>query len=114
MLDEIIQGTKEYTLITEDSVEKKEGEKVYSVENNPFLIDTIMCLTVSDNIKDLYPRRMFFSTIDVAENYIAFNKTCLSINEIAVIIGECNRTTYICLDTLTKKLKNFVISKKNN
>ena len=102
-----------FVLTTFDGVSKFIDDKVFSVENSPSLIDTIMCLTVSDNITELYPRRIFFSTLEKAEEYIVLNKSCLSIREIAIIIGECNNTTYIDLDILTKKLKNIVESKIN-
>jgi hypothetical protein len=102
-----------YILTTFDGVNKFIDDKVFSVQNAPFLIDTIMCLTVSDNITELYPRRIFFSTLEKAEEYIVLNKSCLSIREIAIIIGQCNNTTYIDLDILTKKLKNIVESKIN-
>ena len=102
-----------FVLTTFDGVSKFIDDKVFSVENSPSLIDTIMCLTVSDNITELYPRRIFFSTLEKAKEYIVLNKNCLSIKEIAVIIGECNNTTYIDLDRLTVKLKNIVESKIN-
>ena len=102
-----------FILTTFDGVSKFIDDKVFSVENSPSLIDTIMCLTVSDNITELYPRRIFFSTLEKAKEYIVLNKNCLSIKEIAVIIGECNNTTYIDLDRLTVKLKDIVESKIN-
>lgn len=102
-----------FILTTFDGVSKFIDDKVFSVENSPFLIDTIMCLTVSDNITELYPRRIFFSTLEKAQEYIILNKNCLSIKEIAVNIGDCNNTTYIDLDRLTLKLKNIVESKIN-
>jgi len=102
-----------FFITTEDTVDVFDGDKVFSVENKPFLINTIMCLTVSENIKELYPRRIFFSTLKIAETYVIFNKTCLSINEIAVIIGQCNMTTYIDLDILIEKLKGLIKVKMN-
>jgi hypothetical protein len=53
----------------------------------------------------------YFSTEAAAENYIMFNKPCLSVQEICPIIGEANYTAYIDLNTLTKKLINLVESK---
>lgn len=102
-----------FVLITFDGVNKFIDDKVFSVEITPFLIDTIMCITVSNNISELYPRRIFFSTLEKAEEYIILNKSCLSIEDIAIIIGECNNTTYIDLDRLKLKLKNIVKSKIN-
>lgn len=102
-----------FVLYTFDGVSKFIDDKVFSVEIAPFLIDTIMCITVSNNISELYPHRIFFSTLQKAEEYIILNKSCLSIEDIALIIGECNNTTYIDLDRLTLKLKNIVKSKIN-
>ena len=57
--------------------------------------------------------RFILTTFDGVSRFIVLNKNCLSIKEIAVIIGECNNTTYIDLDRLTVKLKNIVESKIN-
>lgn len=98
---------------TEDGVDIYEMDHIYSVEYKPFLIPTIMKLTASKKTKELFERRLFFSSHKAAEEYILVNKSCLSIKEIAPIIGICNNTTYIDLDLLTKKLKELVKSKIN-
>ena len=102
-----------FILTTFDGVSKFIDDKVFSVENSPFLIDKIMCQKVSNNTTKLYPRSIFFSTLEKAQEYIILNKNCLSIKEISVVIGDCNNTTYIDLDRLTLKLKNIVESKIN-
>ena len=54
---------------------------------------------------------VIFTTKEEAEDYIILNKPCLSIKDIAPIIGFCNNTTYVDLDLLTEKLKKLVKSK---
>lgn len=103
--------TKPALFISKDGKEIFEGDKIFSIENKPYLIDTILCLTASDKTEELFPRRIFFSNQEAAKDYIWQNKPCLSFNEIAPIIGQCNETTYINLDKLTEKLKALIISK---
>jgi len=53
----------------------------------------------------------YFSTKEAAKEYILMNKPCLSIVEIAPLIGKANMGQYIDLTLLTKNLKYLVKSK---
>ena len=63
------------------------------------------------NNTTIYSGDVIFTTKEEAEDYIILNKPCLSIKDIAPIIGFCNNTTYVDLDLLTEKLKKLVKSK---
>lgn len=53
----------------------------------------------------------FFSKKEAAQEYVLMNKPLnISIKKLCPIIGQCNNTTYIDLDLLTKKLKELVKS----
>jgi hypothetical protein len=85
---------------TEDGLEIFPGDSTYIVGNGFSISHT----------GELYwnPQRPTFSNKQAAEEYVLLNKPCLSIKEIAPIIGQCNNTTYIDLDSLTEKLKKLV------
>jgi hypothetical protein len=95
-----IEHYKAPLFTTEDGVDIYEGERVYIVE-------TAFNIVYSGN---LYwkPIGVTFSNKQAAEEYVLMNKPCLSIKEIAPIIGQCNNTTHIDLDSLTEKLKKLV------
>lgn len=98
--------TKLFT--TEDNVEIFEGDKYYSVH--------IKGLKIIEN-DDYQPKQgnihdwKRFSSKKAAEEYILMNKPCLSIKDIAPIIGRVNEITYINLDALTIKLRELVKTK---
>lgn len=98
-------------LTTEDGVDIYEDDTVYSVEVEPFLCNNIRHILVFSNTKELYPRRKFFFSKEKAEEYIILHKPCLSIKEIAPIIGRVNEGTYIDLEKLTNRLTELVKSK---
>jgi hypothetical protein len=85
-----------------------EGNTYYIVEGS--LLEPYKIKKFKNNTT-IYPGDVIFTTKEEAEEYIILNKPCLSIKDIAPIIGFCNNTTYVDLDLLTEKLKKLVKSK---
>jgi hypothetical protein len=85
-----------------------EGNTYYIVEGS--LLEPYKIKKFKNNTT-IYPGDVIFTTKEEAEDYIILNKSCLSIKDIAPIIGFCNNTTYVDLDLLTEKLKKLVKSK---
>lgn len=101
---------KPVLFVSEDGVEIFENDKVFSIENKPYLIDSILCLTASNKIKELFPRRIFFSTKKAAENYLICHKPCLSFNDVWNISNnKSSDNLYVVIDK--RKLKELVKSK---
>jgi len=102
-----IEKAKTPLLITEDGIEIFEHVNLFYIQ------DSIICSCYSDLgfYHDNRENTKFFSSKKKAEEYFLITEPCLSIKDIAPIIGECNNTTYIDLDKLTEKLKSSVISK---
>jgi len=95
---------------TEDGFDIYEMDHVYSVEYKPFLIPTIMKLTASKKTKELFERRLFFSSYKAAENYVICNKPCLSFNDVWNISNnKSSDNHYVIIDK--RKLKELVKSK---
>jgi hypothetical protein len=94
-------------LITEDRVEIFEHGILFYIQGS--IIDS--CHSDSGFYHDNKENTKFFSEKKAAQEYFTMTVPCLSIKDIAPIIGECNNTTYIDLDKLTEKLKSCVVSK---
>jgi hypothetical protein len=95
---------------TEDGVEIFNGDKVWYISLSDNIIREWSAYyrpEVYENIKYL-----FFSTKEEAEDYLLIGKNCLSIKEIAPLIGQANMGQHIDLDLLTKKLLKIVKEKK--
>jgi hypothetical protein len=80
-----IKKYKEISITTEDGVNLFEGDKGFIVENEPFLINKILCINISNKSFKLFPRRLWFSTKEKAEEYIFYNSPVLSLKEVGEI-----------------------------
>lgn len=119
---ESIEKCKEKIFTTEDRVDIFEGDYYYVVyfQKERFgLPKGTDLFTVSKAHKAETLGRdetwstncKFFSKKEAAQEYILMNKPLnISIKKLCPIIGQCNNTTYIDLDLLTKKLKELVKS----
>ena len=58
------------------------------------------------------PNTCYFSNKKDAEKYVLENKKSLSLKDVALVIGECNNTTYVDLELLTHKLKKIIKSEE--
>jgi len=106
---ESLEHRKQPIFKTEDGVEIFEGDYYYSVLKKDLLYNGKFKVETINGGRFSNPEScVTFSTKEKAENYILFNKPCLSIKEIALVIGYCNNTTYVDLDLLTEKLKELV------
>lgn len=80
-----IQHIKQPLFITEDGVDIYYNENVYSVDKKTFRIELKNCgAAIKANIKPelKLDEQWLFSTKEAADEYVALNKPCLSINEV--------------------------------
>ena len=107
-----IEHCKTPLFTTEDGVEIFKGDKYFYWNSD----DTDCIKAYSDYAEDKSNRKLWnkykcFSTEEATKEYIVINKPCLSINEIGSIIGRFNKTVYVDLDLMNKKLKELVKDK---
>lgn len=103
---------------TEDGIDIYEGDKywVLNTKVNDWVFEE---KAGRDNISYFYKDKSYaektkiyyFSTKELAEEYIIMNKPCLSIKEITPIVGKVYEETGVILDSLTRNLKTLVKSK---
>jgi hypothetical protein len=103
---ESLEHRKQPIFKTEDGVEIFEGDIVVPVNLDTLKTHAITPIKTGESLK--YGNYKHFSTKEKAENYILFNKPCLSIKEIASIPGRWNNPTCVDLVSLTEKLKELV------
>lgn len=104
-----IEHCKTSLFTTEDGVEIFKGDKYFYWNSD----DKDCIKAYSDYAEDKSNRKLWnkykcFSTEEATKEYIVINKPCLSINEIGSIIGRFNKTVYVDLDLMNKKLKELV------
>lgn len=113
-----VKKVKEPLFTSEDGVDVYYGDKYYVAYDNNYeqkewrfkIYEADSADECSDlDLSDPYIHR--FSTKEKAQEYVIMNRPCLSIKEIAPIIGRCNETTKIDLDKLMVKLKALVKNK---
>jgi hypothetical protein len=104
---------KKFEITTYEGISRYEGEKVFMVEWKPFLISQITCVSVTENIYQLFDRHIFFSTHESALEYILLNKQCLSVIEIANEIGWFieKEKIKVDFDEIVSLLKSLVFGK---
>lgn len=102
------QKIKQPLFTTEDGVDIYEGDEFYciTVPNNFEVIKRIGGDGLAYNEEPV--RKRCFSTEEAAEEHIILNKPCLSILDIAPIIGRANEVNRIDLNKLTKDLMEKV------
>ncbi len=111
-----LKKIKQPLFTTEDGVDIYEGDKIYSIESslneiNEKIAGIYKHSTHNHPVEHWYNDDKYFSTKDAAKQYILMNKPCLSIKEIAPIIGKVNDSKFIDLDKLTDKLQKLVKTK---
>lgn len=104
---------EKYSIITYEGSQKYEGDKVFVIEWKPFLVSQIGCMTVTNNIYQLYERHIFFSTHKNAIDYILLNKPCLNVKEIAEELGWFfeKEKTQVNFEEMVSLLKSLVFGK---
>ena len=104
---------EKYSIMTYEGSQKYEGDKVFVIEWKPFLVSQIGCMTVTNNIYQLYERHIFFSTHKNAIDYILLNKPCLNVKEIAEELGWFfeKGKTQVNFEEMVSLLKSLVFGK---
>jgi hypothetical protein len=104
---EYAKKVKKPLFTTEDGVDIYERDLVTPVNLDTLKIHATTPINTGESLK--YGNYKYFSTEEKAEEYVLMNKPLnISIKELCPIIGQCNNTTYIDLDLLTKKLKKLI------
>lgn len=101
-------NSKKVLFTTVDGVDIKAGDYLYVTS---FTGEVVYKEGTKAYMTQEITGKVAYSTKEAAEEALIMNKACLSINDIAVIIGQCNETKRINLDKLTAKLKKLVKSK---
>lgn len=105
-----LKKIKQPILVTEDGVDIYESDSYYSINEKYWRVEEPK-YTSKLNYETYHKKQKNFSNKDAAEQYILLHKPCLSIKEIAPIIGQINDSKFIDLDKLTTKLKELVKTK---
>lgn len=102
-----LSHSKKPLFTTEDDVDIYEGDKCFGVEiiNNYKLTKKLTCI-----IQPTHPRRhcLYFSTKKAAEEYILFNKPCLSIKD----VENSFTNLFDHKKSVIRNLKNLINDKK--